>query len=99
MHPNLIPFHATFHAHANPQEAKAMAVYMKNRFSFLGLKAPQRKILAKEFIAHAKGSDKVVPEVLIREMWDLPEREFQYTAIDAMIRYQQHAPHFLFGSL
>ncbi|MEM7374533.1 MAG: DNA alkylation repair protein [Bacteroidota bacterium] len=92
MHPLLIPLHTSFHAHADPGEAASMKAYLKDQFAFLGIKAGKRRALAKEFIKEVGKQDRTVPENLVREMWALPEREFQHTAIDLLIRYQRSAP-------
>lgn len=34
---------------ANPDDARAMKAYMKNKFEFLGVKTPARRKLAKAF--------------------------------------------------
>jgi len=56
---------------------------MKNKFPFLGLKKPQRISLSKEFL-DLKKKDKEVDWDFILKCYDMPEREFQYLAIDYM---------------
>ncbi|MEO0472316.1 MAG: DNA alkylation repair protein, partial [Bacteroidota bacterium] len=46
-----------FEAHANPAQAGPMAAYMKGHFPFLGIKAPLRKQLQKDFIKQVPASD------------------------------------------
>ena len=67
----------------NEENAYYMSKYMKNKFPFLGLKKPQRISLSKEFIDHKK-KDKEVDWDFIFKCYDMPEREFQYLAIDYM---------------
>lgn len=43
-----------FEFKANPKNAVAMAKYMKNRFSFLGLKTPERKEQSQPLLRQAK---------------------------------------------
>lgn len=67
----------------NEELAVPMAKYMKNKFPFLGIKTPQRKTLAKEFMKERK-KDKEVDWDFIDKCFNLPEREFQYLAIHYM---------------
>lgn len=69
-----------------------MKAYLKEQFDFLGIKAGHRRELAKEFFKQAGVSKLAVPQELIKEMWALPEREFQHTAIDLLIKYERGAP-------
>ena len=63
-------------------EAKAekMAAYMKNKFAYLGIPRPQRDALQSGFIKEARKKD--VDWELVIKLWDMPEREFQYLAMD-----------------
>lgn len=60
-----------------------MAKYMKNQFPFLGLKKPDRTALSKGFL-NEKKKDKEIDWDFIFRCYELPEREFQYLAIDYM---------------
>ncbi len=48
----------------------------------MGIKSPQRKELTKSFIAENGLPSKVELEKVVKGLWDLPEREFHYIAID-----------------
>ena len=65
----------------NHQKAIEMAAYMKNHFSFLGLSKPERNLLSKDFQKQAKKLG-VINWDYIFKLWALPEREFQYVAMD-----------------
>lgn len=69
-----------FYDNRNIVQAEPMAKYMKNNFPFLGLKAPERRELAKEFLKERK-KDKKVDWGFVFKCYDLPEREFQYLAL------------------
>jgi len=58
-----------------------MARYMRNQFPYLGIKTPERREL---FRQHAASDLPSVPDTdrVVRELWELPEREFQYAAIE-----------------
>lgn len=69
-----------FYDNRNDVQAEPMAKYMKNNFPFLGLKTPERRVLAKDFFSERK-KDNEVDWDFIFKCYDLPEREFQYLAI------------------
>lgn len=62
-----------------------MAAYMKNRFPFLGLQAPQRKAACKEVIKMSKRVPTSEVMIAIGDYYGLPEREYQYLAIDLAV--------------
>lgn len=69
-------------AHSDSIVAGPMAQYMKNHFPFLGIKSPQRKELTKQIFR-----DYGVPEdweQVVRSLWALPAREYQYVALDVL---------------
>ncbi len=74
----------TFYANRDPQRAIGMAAYMKDQFSFLGIPRPERSTLQKDFIKRARRQGKVEWQDVYR-LWDLPEREFQYAALDYLV--------------
>lgn len=71
---------------ADPRHAEPMARYMKNQFPFFGVKAPDRRKAAKDFVVLGA----VLPEAqmleLASEMWRQDEREFAYVAVDMLRR-------------
>lgn len=80
---------AQLYQHANPQEAPKMASYMKNQFGFLGIRTPERTLLCQKFFQHAKKNRQVDWQVVM-QLWNLPEREFQYIACDYLRLLQSH---------
>ncbi|NLY86066.1 MAG: DNA alkylation repair protein [Tissierellia bacterium] len=72
-----------FYNNRNEENAVPMAKYMKNQFPFLGLKKPDRTALSKGFL-NEKKKDKEIDWDFIFRCYELPEREFQYLAIDYM---------------
>lgn len=92
MHPQLSALQEKFQQHADPRQAVPMQAYMKDHFPFLGIKSPLRKSLQKEFLKAVVGKDKIVPRSVILELWQLPEREYQYVAIDLMTKYARYGP-------
>lgn len=68
----------------NPENAAAMKKYMKNLFPFLGIKASERKKLSKTFIQELCAIKDFESYVL--NLWELPEREYQYVAVDFLVK-------------
>ena len=72
---------STLRAHANKKKAAEMSAYMRDLFPFLGIAKPERAKLQKEFLKAAKKED-TVDWNFVKECWQLPEREFQYLALE-----------------
>jgi 3-methyladenine DNA glycosylase AlkD len=79
-------------AEANEAQAAAMSAYMKHRFSFLGIKKPQRASLTKDWIAAARTLPYSDTELLVHALWEAPEREYQYVALDLIMKLERKAP-------
>lgn len=77
----------TFYQAANPQKAIAMEAYMRNQFKFLGITAPERKILTRDFL---KTIDRATIDwEFVQQCWEKDEREFQYLAIAYLTKLKQ----------
>ncbi len=71
--------------------APAISKYMRNKFTFLGLKAPARRALQKEFLAES-GSDLEDRRTLmefVRCLWEQDERDFQGFGVDLLAQYRE----------
>jgi len=92
MHPYIIPLKNSFEKNANPSQAVPMKKYMRDQFEYLGIQTPKSKILQKEFY------DKYgLPEIadldsILRDLWSLPQREFQYVAVGLLGRCDKQIP-------
>ena len=64
-----------------------MAAYMRNRFPFLGISATKRRALQREALAGRAAPSEDDLRSLGRELWALPEREYQYAATDILARH------------
>jgi 3-methyladenine DNA glycosylase AlkD len=81
MHASTASLQRLLQTNADPKLAGPMARYMRNQFPYLGIRTPERRILFRQFAS----SD--LPSVcdtdrVVRELWLLPEREYQYAAIE-----------------
>ncbi len=75
---------AHFQPHADRITAIPMEKYMRNKFSYLGIKSPARKELTRNFFK-IKGLPSLTDlEQIVKELWDLPAREYQYFTLDLL---------------
>ena len=81
-----------FERHANPKNAVPMKRYMRDQFDYLGLKGPQMVGLLREHI-DAHGLPALTDlDAVVRELWALPQREFQYAATSLLGRLEKQLP-------
>lgn len=69
----------------DPALKAPMARYMRDQFAFAGLKTPERKRQSRELLKQSKRV--TVPELVsgIETLYQRPEREYQYVAIDLLV--------------
>lgn len=77
----------TLHAHANAAYAVQQKAYMKDLFPFIGIKTPLRRDLCKPFLQSSYLPPKKEAIKIIKALWLLPEREFQYFAQELLYKY------------
>lgn len=84
-HPLLPQLRQALQPLADPERAAPMRAYMKNQFEFLGVAAPVRRAavaaLVRSRLAHAELL------AVAEGLWQCPEREYRYTAIDLLARH------------
>lgn len=88
MHKYIKPLVKEFRQNANPENAEPMAKYMKNLFPYLGIKTPERREITKKFFKEYGLPEITELEEIIRDLWELPEREFQYFAIGLLVKFK-----------
>jgi 3-methyladenine DNA glycosylase AlkD len=81
-----LELHKRFVASSNPAKALEMARYMKNRFDFFGIQKPLRAVLEKPFIELLQYADFATIEMNVTTLWDIPQREMQYSAMELMLK-------------
>ena len=92
MHAMVTSLKDLFEQNANPEQAGPMAAYMRNQFSYLGIKNPQSSALQKQFYA-IQGlpvTNELGP--ILHDLWSLPEREFQYAGISLLGKLEEKLP-------
>ena len=72
---------------ANPAQRPWMRAYMKNQFDFLGIKTPDRRAAVAALIRNQRVA--TAAEILrsARLLWALPEREYQFVAVDLLAHH------------
>jgi 3-methyladenine DNA glycosylase AlkD len=92
MHPFTTSIKTLLEPHANPAQAGPMKKYMRDQFEYLGIKSPQLRLLFRQAILEHGIPPFEDLDVVIHELWDLPEREYQYLAISLMERLEKKLP-------
>ncbi|KAB7707271.1 DNA alkylation repair protein [Bacillus aerolatus] len=76
--------------HRNPENAIAMEKYMKGLFPFIGIRAPERKQISAKWLKSVGLIPNESLRPFITELWEVPEREYQYIALDYLVKKKQH---------
>ena len=77
---------SAFEVFANKPKADKMAAYLKNKFVCYGIKAPDRRIIQKEFYSELKSFTIEDSIELARSLYNLPHRELHYFAMEIVGR-------------
>lgn len=75
-----------FEEKRNEENSIPMKKYMKNHFPFLGIKTPLRRELMKKFYAETSILKDEFKPTLVKLLWKMDEREYQYAAVDYINR-------------
>ena len=92
MHPYIIPLKTLFGQNADPSQAESMKKYMRDQFEYLGIKTPQNVALQKEFYEEYGFPPLSELDTILRDLWSLPQREFQYVAVGLLGRFNKQIP-------
>ena len=92
MHPYVASLKALFEQNADPQQAAPMKKYMRDQFEYLGIKTPQNAALQKQFFENHGFPPLSKLEPVLRDLWALPQREFQYVAVGLLSKFNKQIP-------
>lgn len=91
MIPYLEPLIKSFSGNSDENNALGMKKYMKGKFEYYGLKSPVRREITKNFLkTYGTPKDDELEDV-IRDCWQKPEREYQYFAMDLLVKLMKKA--------
>ena len=76
-------------AHTDPDRAVEMERYLKDRFKMLGVATPLRRQVAKRTLGAGSAPHRDDLISTVDRLFDLPEREFHYCAVDLARRWQR----------
>ncbi len=78
---------SVFQQHANPEIALGQGAYMKDKFEFFGFQSTERRSLQRAFPTKDKRPQKEYLEFILKQLWQKPQREFQYFGLDLLAKY------------
>ncbi|MFW6287941.1 MAG: DNA alkylation repair protein [bacterium] len=74
---------------SNSKYAEKQKDYMKGNFDFIGVKAQPRRKATRVFVRKAERPEYDDIDIVVKKLWKLPEREYQYFAIELIERYKK----------
>ncbi len=89
MHSYVLALKDIFEQNADPAQAGPMKKYMRDQFEYLGIKSPQNAVLMRDFIKEHGLPTPDQLDIISRELWSLPQREFQYAAMTLLGKLEQ----------
>ena len=92
MHPYVQSIHSLFSEHADPVAAVPMKRYLRDQVESLGLKGAQIGTLLREHLDKHGLPPLSDLDAIVRDLWALPEREFQYVATSLLGRLAEQLP-------
>ena len=92
MHPYIVPLKELFEKNADATQAAPMKKYMRDQFEYLGIKTPQSAMLQKQFYAEHGLPDVTDLDAILRDLWLLPQREFQYVGLGLLAKLEKKLP-------
>lgn len=74
---------------ADPARAEPMSAYMRHQFPFWGIRASPRRAMVREVDRRLPLLSDAELRRLVGRAWAEPEREWQYAALDLLVRYRR----------
>ena len=92
MHPYVTSLKPLFEQNADPVQATPMKKYMRDQFDYLGIKTPKNAALQKAFYKEYGLPELSELDTILRELWALPQREYQYVAMGLLGKFEKQLP-------
>jgi 3-methyladenine DNA glycosylase AlkD len=99
MHPYVASLNTLFEQNADASQAAPMKKYMRDQFEYLGIKTPRNVALQKEFYAEYGFPELSALDEILRDLWALPQREFQYVAVGLLGKFEKQIPPEFIGTI
>ena len=74
---------------ANAENAAGMRTYMRCRFDYLGIPSPERRAAIGPLIRTFANVEPASLRAAAQALWHLPEREYQYAAVDLLAHHSK----------
>lgn len=78
---------------ADADRAAAMSAYMRGQFPFLGIPTPARRAAVKPVCKVLRGASAEELFTLAGALWERPQREYQYAALDLLAMHWKTLDH------
>ncbi|MBS4042529.1 MAG: DNA alkylation repair protein [Chitinophagaceae bacterium] len=75
---------------SDKEHALGAATYMKNKFIFFGIYTNQRRVISNSIIKQFGIFSESELNILVKELYKQPEREFQYVAIELIAFHKKY---------
>ena len=75
-----------FQKNSHPENAFSMAKYMRNHFSFFGIKTEDRRLIFKAILKENQQEVSGNPRAIAWKLFSKPQRELQYCAIEILTK-------------
>jgi 3-methyladenine DNA glycosylase AlkD len=92
MHPYVASIRTLLEQNVNSAQAEPMKKYMRDQFEYLGIKSPQVKTLFRQIVKENGLPTTDELDQVVRELWEFPQREYQYFAISLLERLEKKLP-------
>ncbi|MFM2439604.1 MAG: hypothetical protein RLZ16_602 [Bacteroidota bacterium] len=89
MHPYIKEITKLYKANADSENAAGAKAYLLNQFEFYGIKTPLRRALCKDFYKTHPIIDHNELVTIVKESFELPQRELHYFAIELVGHHKQ----------
>jgi len=73
----------------NSENAVDMESYMRNKFEFYGVQSTPRRKATRKFLKKEQRPSYKNLKPVIKKLWLLPQREFQYFAMELLLKYKK----------
>ncbi len=88
----LQPLLQSFEENRNQEKAACMKQYLRGKFEFYGILQKERTSLFRKFLKEYGAPKSEDTEKMVKYLWNQPQRELQYVAIDYVVKEIDNYP-------